>query len=122
MVTPELNLPKKPAKKDDPYEWKLQTYAHLFWALPRSHDEAKWNRDIVVIENTQANALLMPDTGSAARAFSASIPALTNTKAIKKGEEIVLKWPKPKTAAKAKAKPATWIEAAQKAAKKQKQA
>ena len=122
MVTPELHLPKKPAKKDDPYEWKLQTYARLFWAIPRSHDEAKWNSDIVHIENTPANALLMPDKGSAARAFSVSIPALTNTKAIKKGEEIVLKWPKPKTAAKQKAKPATWIQAVQKAAKRQKKA
>ena len=123
MVTPELTLPKPPAIEGGEYLWKLNSAAHLFWVIPRDDSEEKWNCELFHIEVTQAHALKEIGAGAVARAFSVSIPALRNTRAIRLNEAIVLKWPKPKELARPKRPPTTWMTAAAKndrAAKKAK--
>ena len=120
MVTPELSLPKTPSMEGGAYDWKVNNCSHLFWVIPRHHDDQQWNCEIFNLEVTQAHALLMPDKTSATRVFNVSVPALRNTKPIKKDEAIVLKWPKPKDPPKKDTKTTTWIDAAQRDAKKQK--
>ena len=104
MITPELNLPKTPAIAGSGHDWKLTSYAHLFWLIPRDDSEEKWNCEVFNIDVTQAHALQhRGSSGTAraiARAFSVAVPALRNTRAIAKGEKVVLKWPKPKAVAK----------------------
>ena len=93
------------------HEWKVQDRAHLFWLIPRSHDEATWNCEIFHIELTMANAVAVPGQLTVARAFQVSVPALHNTRPIKEGEQIILKWPKPKSVGDKKKKPSgqTWL-------------
>ena len=62
------------------------------------------------------------DKNVEARAWTITIPLLRNTRAVKKGEEVVLKWAQRRKAEKAKAKPETWHTSAQREAKKQKTA
>lgn len=111
MVTPELNLPKPPAIAGGEYLWKLTSSAHLFWVIPRDDSEEKWNCELFHTEVTQAHALKEIGVGAVARAFSVSIPALRNTRAIRPNEPIVLKWPKPKELARPKPI-TTWLTAA----------
>ena len=113
MVTPELNLPKPPAIAGGAHLWKATSWAHLFWVIPRDDSEEKWNCELFHTEVTQAHALKEIGGGAVARAFSVSIPALRNTRAIRANEPIVLKWPKPKEAARPKHK-TTWLTAAAK--------
>ena len=120
MVTPELNLPKAPAIAGDAHEWKPVTSAHLFWVIPRNHDEATWNCELFHIEVTLAHATkLEPHAAAVARAFNVSVPALRNTRPIKRDEEIVLKWPKPHVE-KPQPRGRTWVTAAQEVQKRQK--
>ena len=39
MITPELNLPKPPAIAGRGLDWKLISYAHICWVLPRDDSE-----------------------------------------------------------------------------------
>ena len=106
------NLPKTPAIAGRGHDWKLTSYAHLFWLIPRDDSEEKWNCEVFNIDVTQAHALQhRGSSGTAraiARAFSVAVPALRNTRAIAKGEKVVLKWPKPKKVAKSNAG-TTWM-------------
>ena len=62
-----------------------------------------------------ANAVAVLGQSSFARAFQVSVPALRNTRAIKDGEPIALKWSKPKGLAKEKKeKVQTWMTAIKK--------
>jgi hypothetical protein len=118
MVMPESSLPKAPAIAGTALEWKVNAYAHLFWLVPRDYED-DWNCELFNLEVTLAHALTLEKGSSCARAFNVSVPAMRNTRPIAKGENIVLKWPKP-VAPKAKPKAAaTWITEAQ-AKKKQK--
>ena len=109
MVTPELSLPKSPAIAGDAHVWKLNDYGHPFWVIPRDDDDKKWNCEVFHIGVTQAYAV--PGTelkACSARAFNVTIPALHNTRPIKVGEAIVLKWPKPKEVPKLQVQAPTW--------------
>ncbi len=112
MITPELNLPKPPAIAGGGLDWKLTSYAHIFWLIPRGDSEEKWNCEVFNIDVTQAHALQhRGSSGTAratARAFSVAAPALRNTRAIAKGDKVVLKWPKPKAVAKPPRAGTTW--------------
>ena len=107
----------EPAKNTrDCGEWaRLEptSYAHLFWLIPRDDLEEKWNCEVFNIDVTQAHALQhRGSSGTAraiARAFSVAVPALRNTRAIAKGDKVVLKWPKPKAVAKPPRTGTTWI-------------
>jgi hypothetical protein len=126
MITPELNLPKTPAIAGRGHDWKLTSYAHLFWLIPRDDSEEKWNCEVFNIDVTQAHALQhRGSSGTAraiARAFSVAVPALRNTRAIAKGHTVVLKWPKPKEVAKPPRTATTWLSTAKmQEAKRQKQ-
>ena len=85
LITPDLHLPKTLSVEGEAQEWKLQDRAHLFWLIPRSCDEATWNCEIFHIELTMANAVAVPGQLAVARAFQVSVPALHNTRPIKKG-------------------------------------
>jgi hypothetical protein len=108
MITPELKLPSTPAIAGNGHDWKVSNYAHLFWVIPRDDSEEKWNCEVFNIEVTQALALQQPTLGTVARAFSVTVPALRNTRAIAEGEKVVLKWPKPKEVAKPPRAGTTW--------------
>ena len=108
MITPELKLPSTPAIAGNGHDWKVSNYAHLFWVIPRDDSEEKWNCEVFNIEVTQALALQQPTLGIVARAFSVTVPALRNTRAIAEGEKVVLKWPKPKEVAKPPRAGTTW--------------
>ena len=120
MVTPELNLPKRPAIAGDGHEWKENNYSHLFWVIPRDDSEEKWNCEMFHIEVTQAHALQPVGGRAVARTFTVSVPALRNTRPIAKDEEIVLMCPKPKQVTKPKPRGATLLTAAQREGKKRK--
>ena len=115
-----MNLPKTPAIADGGHDWKANSYAHLFWLIGRDDDEEKWNCEMFNAEVTQATTMRLVNSGVQARAWTVTIPLLRNTRAVKKGEELVLKWAQPKKPAKAKARPETWLSDVQKEAKKQK--
>ena len=110
-ITPELSLPKTPSIEGAALEWKVNSYAHLFWLIPREEDEAKWNCEMFHIEMTMANAVTVPGQLTVARAFRVSVPALHNTRPIRKGGQVALKWPKPKAlvAPKKKSTGQTWL-------------
>ena len=124
MITPELDPPNTPAAVGSGHDWKLINYAHLFWLIPRDDSEEKWNCEVFNIDVTQAHALQhRGSSGTAraiARAFSVAVPALRNTRAIAKGDKVVLKWPKPKAVAKPPRTGTTWFSKSNQQMKRQK--
>ena len=110
----------EPAKKNaiagSGHDWKLISYAHWLRFIPREDSEEKWNCEVFNIDVTQAHALQhRGSSGTAraiARAFSVAVPALRNTRAIAKGDKVVLKWPKPKAVAKPPRTGTTWFSTA----------
>ena len=95
----------------------------MCWLVPRNDDDEKWNCEVFNIDVTQVHALQHRGSSGIARAivraFSVAVPALRNTRAIAKGEKVVLKWPKPKAHAKPAPPGITWLSKANREMKRQ---
>ena len=104
VVAPELSLPKWTPEVSGEgvyHDWKLHNTAHLFWAIRRWHAEDTWNceyemataNDVLVVGFNARKTIL--DNATVRHIASVAFPVLTNTRKIKKDDEVVLEVAEP---------------------------
>ena len=76
--------------------------------MRRDDAEEKWNCEVGTNEVPLAQAVQIPWNGAVARSFSVAVLVLRNTRTIAKGDGVLLKWPKPKEAARPPRTGTTW--------------
>ena len=95
-------------------EWKLGHCAHLFWGVARDHRQEMWNCELVEVLVNVVQALgfsasgKFQDSSVMSQTTVVTVPVLTNTREIKKDEQVILKWTAPPKKEK-EAKEKTWI-------------
>lgn len=119
--SPEFSLPQK---TDNGFEWGGRESPLLFWAIKRSHEADVWNCELHdvqcgEVQATSFNSEKFADKSLKKIISRTTIPVIVNSRALRKGEEIVLKWeqaPEPKK----NAKKETWRDDLEKPGKKNK--
>ena len=110
FVNPEYSVPKPSAQGE---EWSPKHSPFMFWGIRRSHEEDKWNCEIEAVVVNLVLAAGFNETAHFAGedpvsdAAFVELPVLVNTRAICKGEEVVLRCMAPAPKEK-KTKVKTW--------------
>ena len=129
MVQPEFKLPKPPVVTGDTLLWAAQDAAYPFWGIKRqAKQDDPWNCEVVREDVTAVLAFSWGksfvkgnyDLDPVADTFSAAVPILVNTKAIKAGEMVMLKWAVQQKQKKDGKRGRTWVEFVKEDIKKQK--
>ena len=97
-VAPEFKLPK-PAVAGKDLRWGLCDAAYPFWGIQRQRKENEaWNFEIRPQDVTLVGACIVntqhfdPAFEFSADAYTATVPIIVNTKPIRAGERVILKW------------------------------
>ena len=113
-VNPEFSIPKASAVADGSLDWSHKSSPILFWGIKRSHDDDLWNCELetvnvslVLAAGFNASGRFL-DTEPVSDSASVEVPTMTNTRPIKKGEEVVLRVGKPTEKQKI-SRPKTWM-------------
>ena len=101
QAIPDISLPKLKPDASGQHDWTPNNNADLFWAIRRSHESTQWNcelQDLVVNHVTvgKFNACQhVAVTEPLSRSVSVTVPFITNTRKIMKGDAVVLRVEEP---------------------------
>ena len=88
LLSPELSLPKPPTVAGAELQWSRTHAPLVFWAIQRSHEEDKWNCQLVP---TPCHLVLVANMSETVNhTASADVPSIVNVRTIMKGDEVVL--------------------------------
>ena len=111
-ATPEFSLPRA-CPEGQPHAWSSKHSVLFFWGLARDDAEDKWNCEVTsfianIVQVMRLNQAQELD-GAEPKSVTAEleIPVITNTREIKRGDELVVKCAKPAPKVQAK-KVKTW--------------
>lgn len=97
FVNPDFSVPKPSAVAGALPEWTPKHRPFMFWGIKRNHEEDKWNCEIEPVNVNLVLAAGMDDSvyfaGEEPISYASfvALPVLVNTRAIRKGEEVVLR-------------------------------
>ena len=99
-LSPELQLPK-PAAAGGGGGLSEQHNPNLFWAMKRTHVETEWNCEVhnvltqaIVVTSFQGNTEFLDERCHGING-QVEVPVITNTRTVRAGEELVLRWRAP---------------------------
>ena len=82
--------------------WLPSHRAFLLWCLKRSHDDDKWNCELLTVTQNVVCVAQFNDASAAPAAnrpvsntAAIEVPTIVNTRKIQKDQEVVLRWAKP---------------------------
>jgi hypothetical protein len=107
FATPDFSLPKAP-KPGNTHEWTHKNSVLFFWGFARDDAEDRWNCEVTSFQANIVQVMRLSQVkeldGAEPKSVTAEleIPLITNTRAIKRGEEVVVRCAKPVPKAKAK--------------------
>ena len=115
-LAPELSVPagESTSAGFKPLAWTEKHNAHLFWLIHRDHQEEAWNCElhdirVQLIVAAGFNSIeCIKDKTVANHTTTVTMPILTNTRNVAKGEEIVLKVAPPSDKKKKQSKTEDW--------------
>ena len=102
----------------DCHEWKSSHFPWPFWLVKWVENEADANCKFVSVLSRAVYTMTVPDSEVLVDTFDVMLPTMTNFKAVKAGEELVVHWTSSHVQKPSKSKSTTWMDAATREAKK----